>query len=58
MSQRKTINLTQPEDIEQWNDIKMHEQQRRDNPDLKDTELLRDMMDQYEETAPPNSDTQ
>lgn len=46
---RKSINLVREEDVEQWKDIKMQEIQERDNPDLGDTELLRDMMDHYQE---------
>lgn len=45
---RKDINLTKEEDVKQWNRIKQQEINRRDDPNLKDTELLRDMMDHYE----------
>lgn len=46
---RKSINLVQDEDVQRWKRIKMKEIQRRDDPDLGDTELLREFMDRYEE---------
>jgi len=45
---RKNINLSQEEDFNQWNKIKLQEINRRSNPNLKDTELLRYLMDNYE----------
>lgn len=45
---RKSINLTNEDDVQQWKRIKLSEIERRDDPDLGDVELLRDLMDEYE----------
>jgi len=52
MADRKSINMNQEQDIQQWKDIKMKEINEREDPDLGDTELLREMMDTYEEVKP------
>jgi hypothetical protein len=46
---RKSFNLTQDSDVDRWNEIKKQEINCRDNPNLTDVELFRDMMDHYEE---------
>lgn len=46
---RKTINLNKECDVEKWSSIKMAEINKRDNPDLGDTQLLREMMDVFEQ---------
>jgi hypothetical protein len=46
---RKSINLVKDDDVQRWKRIKLKEIQRRNNPDLGDTALLREMMSVYED---------
>ena len=45
---KKSLNLY-GDDKERWHKIKLQEIDERDDPDLSDIDILREMMDLYEE---------
>ena len=49
MSGRKTLNMYQQEDIQLWNDLKREKIEEEDDPDVKDIDLLRDVLQHYNE---------
>ena len=47
MSRKKTLNMYQQEDIELWKDLKREKIEREDDPDVRDIDLLRDILQHY-----------
>jgi hypothetical protein len=49
MSGKKTLNMYQQEDIQLWNDLKREKIEEEDDPNVKDIDLLRDVLRHYNE---------